>query len=555
MAGAVVSALVLGTALTGNLADARGVGVNPATKFGAVLSSSDTTSKKPNQTITHTSTPPTNPTAGDTNIPSGTSGGSGTPVRSSVGSLTTQGACSTSNGGVPLTGAGMCLEANQKQPEAPRARLPVGIAPLGNQATRVSVSLVTQPQAITYTSTPPTDPTVGGTYMPSGTGGGSGSPVTFSVDSSSTSGACSMNGSTVSFSGEGTCVIDANQAGVFTYSAAPQVQQSFTVGLEALNSEAIVGMADNGVLGAPAATQARQLADMHNNLHLSSIRFDANWSLVQSGSNSSYFDWSTLDQGVRSALAAGMSIDLIIDGCPTWASPNCSTTSTSSQPAPVAEYAQWAQEVTARYSPLGVNIFEIGNEPNTAPNTNPAIYTADLIAADRAIKLVDPKATVILGGLAATHTSASQIDPVTFLADVYEDGVRGFFDAVGFHPYSAPALPDDPGSWSGWSQMPGLRAVMVANGDAAKQVWITEVGWPTNVASETGIAGPIAAADDIAQVFAFAEDNSWVGPIYIYSYEDEGSDPTNNRDWFGLVSASGAQKPAYSVIAAVLAEQ
>ena len=37
-------------------------------------------------------------------------------------------------------------------------------------------------------------------------------------------------GATVSVHGVGTCVIDANQAGNANYNAAPQVQQSFTVG-------------------------------------------------------------------------------------------------------------------------------------------------------------------------------------------------------------------------------------------------------------------------------------------------------------------------------------
>jgi hypothetical protein len=53
--------------------------------------------------------------------------------------------------------------------------------------------------------------------------------VTFSADSSSTSGACAVSGDTVSFTGTGTCVIDANQAAGDGYSAATQAQQSFTV--------------------------------------------------------------------------------------------------------------------------------------------------------------------------------------------------------------------------------------------------------------------------------------------------------------------------------------
>jgi hypothetical protein len=85
-------------------------------------------------------------------------------------------------------------------------------------------------QAITFTSTVPASPVVGGSYTPAATGGGSGNPVVFSVDSSSAAGACSISaGGVVSFDGPGSCVIDANQAGNATFSAAPQVQQTLTI--------------------------------------------------------------------------------------------------------------------------------------------------------------------------------------------------------------------------------------------------------------------------------------------------------------------------------------
>ena len=52
--------------------------------------------------------------------------------------------------------------------------------------------------------------------------------VTFTIDATATS-VCSISGSTVSFLTVGTCKIDANQAGNANYTAAPQVQQTFSV--------------------------------------------------------------------------------------------------------------------------------------------------------------------------------------------------------------------------------------------------------------------------------------------------------------------------------------
>ena len=66
----------------------------------------------------------------------------------------------------------------------------------------------------------------GATYTVSATAT-SGLAVAFSVDAA---GVCTVAGSTVSFIGVGTCVIDADQAGDASFLPAPQVQQSFTVG-------------------------------------------------------------------------------------------------------------------------------------------------------------------------------------------------------------------------------------------------------------------------------------------------------------------------------------
>lgn len=82
-------------------------------------------------------------------------------------------------------------------------------------------------QTVSFTSTPPSIPTAGGTYTVSATAS-SGLPVTFSVPAVSAS-VCSISGSTVSFLAAGTCVIKADQAGNGTYAAAPTAQQAIDV--------------------------------------------------------------------------------------------------------------------------------------------------------------------------------------------------------------------------------------------------------------------------------------------------------------------------------------
>ena len=88
---------------------------------------------------------------------------------------------------------------------------------------------VKRPQTVTFTSTPPAQPTVGGTYTLSASGGNSGNPVTFSIDAASSSGACTLVGTRVNFVAPGSCIVDANQLGDATYLAAAQSQQSFVI--------------------------------------------------------------------------------------------------------------------------------------------------------------------------------------------------------------------------------------------------------------------------------------------------------------------------------------
>jgi multisubunit Na+/H+ antiporter MnhE subunit len=84
------------------------------------------------------------------------------------------------------------------------------------------------PQVIAFTSSLSGSAAPGDTYRVTATGGGSGNPITFSIDPASAA-VCSISGATVTFSRPGTCTIDANQAGNASYQAAAEAQQTATV--------------------------------------------------------------------------------------------------------------------------------------------------------------------------------------------------------------------------------------------------------------------------------------------------------------------------------------
>ena len=148
-----------------------------------------------------------------------TGGGSGNPVTFTV-DPSASSVCSIAGSTVSFTAVGTCkVNANQagNANYEPAAQV------------QQSFAVAKGDQAIVFTSTAPSGAKVGGsTYAVAATGGGSGNPVTFTVDPSASS-VCSIAGSTVSFTAVGTCKVNANQAGNANYEPAAQVQQSFAV--------------------------------------------------------------------------------------------------------------------------------------------------------------------------------------------------------------------------------------------------------------------------------------------------------------------------------------
>ena len=311
----------------------------------------------------------------------------------------------------------------------------------------------------------------------------------------------------------------------------------------------VIGVADPYFVGETTAVQVSQLAAMEA-IGITSLRIDANWDSVQYGGPGTY-DWTKLDQAVRVARAAGFSIDLIVDHCPSWAALADTADDTSPQPASAAQFAEWAAAVAARYGPKGVGTFEIWNEPNTAffwpPAADPAAYTKISAAAYAAIKKVDPSALVVSGGLAPETNDGKDISPIDFVKAMYADGAKGNFDALGYHAYSFPALPDIYEPWSGWSQMaqtsPSIRSIMDSNGEAGKSIWITEFGAPT---SGPGGVGDEAQATAVTQAITDAREAKWIGPCI----STPGRIRATTKDRYGLLTEGGAMKPAYAAVAA-----
>lgn len=299
------------------------------------------------------------------------------------------------------------------------------------------------------------------------------------------------------------------------------------------------------LLGHSTAEMEAEFAD-YKALGVQWVRTDFWWDLVKPTATGSY-DWSTIDRVVDMASKYGIKVIGELNGMPSWVTPNMSTTAAQKA------FGDYAAAAAAHFGDK-VDYWEVFNEPNLTP-ISPQSYTKMLQAAYTAIKAYDFGDVVISGGLSPSPQSGNGIyGAVDYLKGMYAAGAKGYFDAVGFHPYTYPLLPENPAAWNGWQIMEdGIRGTMVANGDSALDVWITELGAPT--AGGTNAMSQADQATVLKQAVALAGQSDWIGPILWYSYADKGGATNNMENWFGLVDANGGHKTMYDVYKALAGVQ
>jgi hypothetical protein len=138
-----------------------------------------------------------------------------------------------------------------------------------------------------------------------------------------------------------------------------------------------------------------------------------------------------------------------------------------------------------------------------------------------------------------------------FVAQAYQSDPQlgRCYDALAYHPYpypfTSPEL-DVPVRGSVLSAADQMRTVLSANRDAAKPVWITEVGWPT---SDRAYGVPEDKQAQYVARMALASFSQAVPVLTYYTYGDY-SDPSgaNQEAWFGFFHIDNSPKPSYTAL-------
>lgn len=309
-----------------------------------------------------------------------------------------------------------------------------------------------------------------------------------------------------------------------------------------------VGLVPDLTWGISAAEQDRTAAAI-GDLGAKWVRLNVQWkyweyrgpsiTIQDSGSR------RAADRSVELARAAGSKVVLMVYNAPDWAA--AASSSEGQVPRSPQDYANFMRTLAAHYRGK-VDAYEIWNEPDLQRfwSTGPSAtqYTALLKAAYAGVKAGDPDAKVVFGGLSWDYTRDG-----SYLSRAYSYGAKGHFDVLAIHPYPQ----GDLARWLGWIR--AARATMVANGDAAKPIWLTEFGAntstraydPANGAWQGGIT-EAAQAELLTRTFTLLESEPYVGVVCWYNLRNNywsGDDPSSVEGSFGLLRTDFSPKPAY----------
>jgi hypothetical protein len=336
---------------------------------------------------------------------------------------------------------------------------------------------------------------------------------------------------------------------------------------------------------APGATYNSQILQKVQGAGFGWVRIQLVWSDFEPVKGQ--YDWGPLDTRINAINAAGLKVLLSVAKSPAWAAPD----RPGGLPEDTDGFYNTMRLISGRYT-TKIQAYEIWNEENlageTGGNVTVAPYFETLKAGYKGVKKNNPNAIVVFGGLTPTGV----MDPTIAIDDTkyleafyaYNNGEgKQYYDVLGAHPGSAANAPDtsfpaNPGTGNCppvyanlqgtcWRNAPDFyfrrvedqRAVMVANGEGNKQIWLTEFGWD----SCQGLPAPKGyeyclltseqqQAQYIVQAYQMAKSQwPWMGAMFLWNLNYQtipGIAQGDEKYGWGVLRPDLSPRPAYTAI-------
>ena len=166
----------------------------------------------------------------------------------------------------------------------------------------------------------------------------------------------------------------------------------------------------------------------------------------------------------------------------------------------------------------------------------------------RSLRAHDPRAPIVVGAMAPAVDAAdgSEQSPRTFLDAFYEAGPRPLDvrRGLGASVLLPGACRRATQPWNTFAALPDLHDLMDSHGDGGTRLWLTEFGAPTGT-SESAVSDVASGVDPRLRAPRPPRASTSSVPLYLYSFRDAGTDPTDPEANFGVTTRDGRAKPAF----------
>jgi hypothetical protein len=212
----------------------------------------------------------------------------------------------------------------------------------------------------------------------------------------------------------------------------------------------------------------------------------------------------------------------------------------------IAAFGRFAEAAARHFKGRDVR-YEIWNEPNLGqfwpPRPSAEEYAALLREAVAAMHRADPAAKVVSGGV-------STLD-LKFLRRAIDPGIARDLSAIGVHPYPKGA-PE-----TIRPELEKLREWAHRSFGERIEIWDTEWGYSSTSATETAPGKGHSDEGRLRQARLAIREILTVWstglPVGVwYDLQDDGADAENPEQNYGLLDASGAEKPAMQAVRTVM---
>jgi hypothetical protein len=292
------------------------------------------------------------------------------------------------------------------------------------------------------------------------------------------------------------------------------------------------------------------------------LREDFGWADIEPRPGD--FAWRRSDEVVAAAATQGLTLLPLLHDTPDWAGK-----ASTSIPTDAGPYARFVARVAARYGPRGsfwrahrelpyrpAAHLELWNEPYLPQfsdgNPDPANYARLVRDTVRVARRANPLARFLIEG-DTSWTSDNESFRDDWMQELYAavPDLGRWFDGVAVHPYSddpPDAFTPGPRFFRQTRRLEEVRRALLAHGDRAKHLWITEIGWSTCGGDSGGCVSEPQQAEYLQTLFGMARGiwRPYLDAVVVYQLIDSGASDGSKEGHFGLLRASGARKPAWS---------